>query len=153
MRQQHRTSHENAPRGTRLSCLHAQGSRTRVIAANSSTKACVTVFHHASVDRSDVLDLSSSLASASFTCFIMGNMAFHKTCIEWNSLRLHVYQMKYLPRDRPEEAGDPKVRYRAWKRRMTSMGAFCARRGHIRGNEPSVAAHRGRPEDDEAWST
>ena len=35
------------------------------------------------------------------TCFIMDNIAFHKSCIEQNSVRLLVQRTQYLPRGSP----------------------------------------------------
>jgi len=75
-----------APGGCRHFCLHETGSWSRiwVIGAIASSEA--------SVDGSKFLGVLSSLASPSSACFIMDDIAFHKSIIGWNIMRLCMQQ-------------------------------------------------------------
>lgn len=81
-----------AYRASHLFWSHGKWSRcwTFVITGIACSGQCDIAFQEESVDGSKFLDFFFSLGFASCTFFIMDNIVFQKSSIEWNNVRLRM---------------------------------------------------------------
>jgi len=86
-----------AESGFRLLSLHGKAFRRRtlVIAAIASGVVSVITLYEGRVNGSTVLDSTSSRHFSYHSCFIVDNISFHKSSIEFDGVRLLVHRSEH----------------------------------------------------------
>jgi hypothetical protein len=99
--------------------------------------------HDTSVIQSKVLDSLSCRDISSGTCFVMDNIALHKSVIERDISHERMQRTELSSGGHLEQARRPRVRSRARKPRPASNASFCAHQVHAPSGDASAHASLG----------